>query len=49
MVMTQGITQEVGELTKNLAGSRQRGKVQIAKLIAVGKVIAIEKTLKSLG
>ena len=48
MVMTQGITQGVGELAKNLAGSRQRGKVQIAKLIAVGKVTVGEKTLKSL-
>ena len=47
--MTQGITQGVGELAKNLAGSRQRGKVQIAKLIAVGKVTVGEKTLKSLG
>ena len=62
MVMTQGRTRGVGELTKNLAakkkkkkktknlaGSRQRGKVQIAKLTAVGKVIVGEKTLKSLG
>lgn len=46
--MTQGITQGVGELAKNLPSSRKRGKIQLAKLIAVGKLIFGEETLKLL-
>ena len=46
VVITQDITQGVGELSQNLAGSRQGGKVQIAKLTAFGKLGAGEKILK---
>lgn len=49
VVITQDITEGVGELSQNLAGSRWRAKVQIAKLTAFGKLGDGEKILESSG